>query len=119
MLTSKILEIIVAQWQRESDIKGRLQDRDMSLKTIAQYCDQLMDYENLDESRKYTGIQLTGKKVGNIVSKQLHLQTQHSPQLKGRYAIVWDQTRIDALRKQYGISDARITGVILELKEIL
>lgn len=111
-LTAKVLEAIVAQWQIESDMKDRPEDRDVSLKTIAHRCDQLMDYENLDEDEEYTGRRLTGKKVGDIARKQLHLQTRRSSQHGSRYVIVWHQTRINALRGRYGMDDDRLQDVI-------
>lgn len=109
-LTAKVLEAIVAQWHLEEDKDEA--HRDMSLKTIANRADQLMDFENLDEDEEYQGRKLTGKKVGDITRKQLQLQTSRSAAQNGRYCIVWNEARIQGLCARYGIDDARLQELL-------
>lgn len=109
-LTAKVLEAIVAQWHLEED-KGEAR-RDMSLKTIANRADQLMDFENLDEDEEYQGRKLTGKKVGDITRKQLQLQTTRSAAQNGRYCVVWNEARIQGLCARYGIDDVRLQELL-------
>jgi 5S rRNA maturation endonuclease (ribonuclease M5) len=109
-LTAKVLEAVIAQWNLEEDKDEA--HRDMSLKTIANRADQLMDFENLDEDEEYQGRKLTGKKVGEIARKQLQLQTSRSAAQNGRYCVVWNQARIDGLCARYGIDDSRLAEIL-------
>jgi hypothetical protein len=73
-----------------------------------------------DDEKKKDGKQVTPHKVGHIVRKDLHLNTERGgPEVKRAYTVVWDQDRIDALCKRFGVESDWLEEIQVTLaKEI-
>jgi hypothetical protein len=106
-LTARCLEAICAQHDMDAT--------DLSLKSIAKRMNQIMDFENLEEDEvSDSNRRVTPKKAGTLARSQLQLQTGRSG-ANGRYAVVWDEVRVNALRARYGVDDERLGNVCAEI----
>jgi hypothetical protein len=118
-LAAKVLEAIVVQWELESD--RSVDKRDLSVKTVAGIANYLLDYENygLEEMMEAAKNRepLKPKSVGAIARTQLQLATDRTGP-GGRYAIEYNETRISALRKRYGIDDDRLVNLLEAIYQI-
>ena len=74
----------------------------LPIKAIATAANLLADQEDL----------ITPRKVGSIVRKQLHLRTERSSQHRGAFVAIWDGTRVDALRRRFGIDEEMEIGIV-------
>jgi len=117
-LASKVLEVLVAEHQIASD-NGH--EADLSLTVISQRVNWLIDFENWgdDEGAKRGDKQVTPKKVGSTLRGQLHLRTERGQTAHRRgYQVIWDEGRIEGLRKRFGLDDEMLVQVIQTLYEI-
>jgi len=113
-LTAKVLEALVrirSQVAYSLDEEGR-PIWDFTLKNVARVTNEIIDEENEDdvdededETPKRRRKRVSPKKVGFIARNYLQLATERlsSGPLRGRYAIIWDEQRILALCKRYGV----------------
>jgi hypothetical protein len=116
-LASKVLEVLVAEHQVASE-NGH--DPDLSLTTLSQRVNWLIDYENWGDSEdgRPRDKQVTPKKIGSTLRNQLHLRTERGDSPRRGYQVIWDDGRVDALRKRFGLDDEALVGVIHTLFEI-
>ncbi|HUT20352.1 MAG TPA: hypothetical protein VM366_14445, partial [Anaerolineae bacterium] len=101
ILTVKVLEALIglAALHREADPHH---PPVLPIKAIVTAANLLADQEDL----------ITPRKVGSIVRKQLHLRTERSGKHNGSFVAIWDETRIDALRRRFGIDEEMETGIM-------
>jgi hypothetical protein len=104
-LTARCLEAIVAQHEH---------DGDLSLKMIAKRMNQLIDWENLNEGDlpSDTTKRIKPRGAGKIARTDLQFRTGRNGSNNGRYEVEWDEQRVNALRKRYGIDDDRLRDVL-------
>lgn len=116
-LASKVLEVLVAEHQIASD-NGHAPD--LSLTTLSQRVNAMIDFENWgeDEGAKRGDRQVTPKKIGSTLRNQLHLRTERGESPRRGYQVIWDQARVGALRKRFGLDDEALVQVIQTLFEI-
>jgi len=117
-LANKVLEVLVAEYRIASD-DGH--EPDLSLTTLSQKVNWLIDYENWgeDETAKRGDRQVTPKKVGGTVRNGLHLRTERGATAHRRgYQVIWDEARIEGLRKRFGLDDEALVQIIQTLYEI-
>jgi len=97
--TSKILEVIL--------VTGP--DGDLTMKAIAERVNRLIDYENYgdegdEDEDKGRRKRMTARGVGSAVKNELGLQREREPHTR-RYRVVWNETRLEALRKRFGLEE--------------
>lgn len=77
---------------------------DLSFKNIAKKANELMDSENSDEdeddTREHGGKRLTPKGVGHYLRTKLNLSSERQ---RDGYYLVWNEDRIGALKRRYGL----------------
>jgi len=127
-LVAKVLEALVglAALHREADPHH---PPVLPIKAIATAANLLIDHENQDEDaddendgdeqRRDDQHRIKARKIGSIVRKQLHLRTERSSKHNGAFVAMWDGTRVDALRRRFGIDEemeARIVDVLKQGK---
>jgi uncharacterized protein (UPF0147 family) len=121
-LTARVLEAIVGLRAIAND-DGMEPEPVMTMKTIAQAVNALIDSENdgdeEDEDKRRDNKQVTPHKVGHIIRKELHLKTERSSQVGRAYVVVWDEARITALRKRFGLEDEWLTEIVKTLRQAL
>jgi hypothetical protein len=78
----------------------------LPIKTISMAANLLTDQED----------RITPRKVGSIVRKQFHLRTERSSRHRRAFVAIWDETRIDALRRRFGIDEEMETGIVNVLR---
>jgi hypothetical protein len=114
-IAAKILEAMLSIYKKQpyaTDLEGRPL-YDLSFKAIADETNRIIDRENEDEDdgddegdsngpKKY---RVGAKKVGTMVSNILQLKSERmtAGPHKGRYYVVWDTNRIEALKRRYGL----------------
>lgn len=117
-LAAKILEALVAikaDTPFSVDPQG-VPFYDLSLKAIADKTNKIIDKENDDEeeesdesgaSSSSNKRKVTPKKCGSLISNVLQLRTERltgGPN-KGRYFVMWDEDRVKALKRRYGLEE--------------
>jgi len=111
-LSCRVLEAILFLYQ---DARDNGQKPDLSMGTIAQEVNALIDFENRKPSEK----QVTPRKIGYIVGNKLFLSKEQSTDSNNRrIGIKWDEARIAGLRKQFGIDDDILCGIMATLYQI-
>lgn len=108
-IPSKVLEALIVLWTLETGWQVRETDQ-LIIKRVAMVANILMDYENAQETSGDDGggqgdKQLKPKTTGNVVRKDLQLKTARSKASHRAYQVVWDETRVMALRRRYGLED--------------
>ena len=119
----KALEVLVA---RAQEMKDRGESPVVLLVDIAEQVNWLIDWENHGEKSIgwYTGQAkrpdkaVTPKKVGWVLRNQLHLRTERSGGKKRGYRVVWDEKRVEGLRKRFGVDDEVVVRTLQVLYEI-
>jgi DNA primase len=111
-LAAKVLQALVDAHDQPTWIDPVSDERtfDLSVNAIQQRTNAILDEENEPEEdeeddgkrRKY---ELGVKRVGNIIRNELHLKTErdHSKQMRGRFVVVWEEERIEAMCARYGV----------------
>ncbi|MFQ5420880.1 MAG: hypothetical protein ACE5EY_11030, partial [Anaerolineae bacterium] len=113
-LPARVLEAIITLYTLERNIwlipaGGRL-----VVNRVAAVANIIMDYQNEmglgdekdddeDGHRKQQALKI--RTVGSIARKDLHLQTQKSSIGTRARQVVWDEARIEGLRRRYGLAD--------------
>jgi len=115
-LTARVLEALVGLWKIANE------EPVLTMKMIAQAVNTLIDTENdgardENEDDKKRDKQVTPHKVGHIIRKQLHLRTERDPRVGRAYTVVWDENRIAALRRRFGLEDEWLDKVVQVLKK--
>jgi len=107
---SKALEVILALGE----------GGDLTMKAICDRVNALMDYENYgeeadeeDEGRRNRK-RMTARGVGAICKNKLGLQRRREAKSR-RYSLVWDEHRIRALQKRFGLDEELLTQTRLTL----
>jgi len=120
-LTAKVLEGLVGLYELE---KGNEDEPLLRMGLIAKAVNVLIDTENMGEQKKEMGDddgkkdkkQVTPHKIGGIIRKQLHLRSERSSRAGRAYVVVWDEDRIGALRKRFGLDDDWLAEVVNVLR---
>jgi len=115
-LTAKVLEALVGIHRLDQSFSDNPDP--ITLKRLAKGVNALIDAENAtdedeeeEEQKRSSDKRITPRKVGDIVRRQLHLRTERSSAAKRAYVVVWDEKRIEALRKRFGLaSDEDLVG---------
>ncbi len=114
-LTSKVLDALVGLQELSVGLT-----QDLPLMRVARAANVLIDVENRGQADEVEDEgadrkRLTPRKIGSIVRKQLHLQTERSGE--GRTFVVrWDELRVLALRKRFGIDEEWLGHTVGVLK---
>ncbi len=117
-LAAKVLEALVVLDEAQASDNLERKQRDLSVNTIADKVNQLIDFENWGEEDYVKGRTLKGKegvgsrKVGYILRDDLQLETERQSKFNGRYCVVWDGPRVKSLRKRYGLDDDRLVDLL-------
>jgi len=97
---SKVLEVVLALGP----------GGDLTMKSVCDRVNALMDYENYgeevdeeDEGRRRRK-RMTPRGIGAICKNELGLQRERDSQSR-RYSVVWDEKRIRALQKRFGLDE--------------
>jgi len=132
-LTAKVLEALCGCWF--GDLYNDLVP-DVRIKRVTQATNLLMDRENEGgmveaDDREGSGDhkgsplregkdrpQLTPKKVGSIVRKQLHLGTERSTAAGRAFVVIWDAERVEALRQRFGVTEEWLVEIVEALKDL-
>lgn len=111
-LACRVLEVILFLHQ---DARDNDREADLSMATIAQEVNALIDFEN----RKPSDKQVTPRKVGYVVGNQLYLSKEQSRDpTNRRIGVKWDDERIKGLRRQYGIDDDALCSIVATMYRI-
>ena len=101
---AKVLEAIVTITKGQKNFSG---EWDLSLKVIAAKANEIIDRENLEDDDESDGgggggrrKKLTPKGVGTYIRNKLQLNTERR---KDGYHLVYDEKRIESLKKRYGV----------------
>lgn len=112
-LASKVLEGLVIQFEIERDkVEGK---RDLSTLTITRRANQLIDFENLGYEgyhQRDKNKSVKDRKVGGILRRTLHFVSERNSAFNGRHVVVWNEQRVTALRRRYGLTDDRLKGLM-------
>lgn len=116
---AKTLEVLVALNEMGSDA-------DLKLTTIAERVNWLIDWDNHGEEMigYYTGAvrrqgkSITPKRIGAVVRNTLHMRTERGKDLGRGYRVVWNDARIEGLRKRFGADDELVVNTLGVLFEI-
>jgi len=109
-LPAKVLDAVVGlQGKREGTRTS------LPVKAITAATNILLDAD--DESEKGEN-RITPRKIGSILRRTLHLATERAGQGRA-YHMLWDQERIDALRRRFGMDDDRLQRTVQVLREHL
>lgn len=115
-MASKVLEALLALAAQA----GGAEEADLSVGNICEKVNWLVDYENyghlLDTSRA-KGERIKARGIGSIIKNHLHLKTDRNSQTR-RYQVVWDERRIDALKRRFGLDDELIARTVSMLAEL-
>jgi len=126
-LTAKVLDAVVGLQGMTEGTKLAL-----SLKSIAAATNILIDVENAEhevgegkgeedggskKSEKNEN-RVKARKIGSILRRTLHLTTERGAQGRA-YQMLWDQERIDALRRRFGMDDDWLQRTVEILREHL
>jgi DNA primase len=114
-LAAKVLQAILelANEPLELDEQGQ-PVYDFTIANIAKRVNTIIDAENEadgedegDEESKKDRPQVKPRKIGQIVREDLQLRTEkdRTARGRGRYAIVWDEPRIQSLAMRYGLEE--------------
>lgn len=113
-LASKVLEALVVQWALDVHLPER--KRDTTMRTICRRTNQLIDFENYgyEQYLIYLGAdnKVRDRKVGAVARKQLQLNARRSATFGGRWALEYDDRRMRALMKRYGVSEDRLVDLL-------
>jgi len=124
-LASKVLEALIIKNQIQADEGLGQTERDLSVQTITELVNQLMDFENYGEenyneqrARRKGGNETGSRKVGYVLRTQLQLDAERSSKFSGRHVVQWNESRVKSLRKRYGIDDGRLVDLLRVYQEI-
>lgn len=111
-LEAKILEALVKikTEEKPEEHKGEFY-WDISIQHITEVTNTIIDEENrledeaAEERRQKTKKDLTPRGAGDRIRKKLNLVSEriNAGPYKGRFGVVWDEERIQALRERYGV----------------
>jgi len=112
-LAAKVLQAILELSNEPLDLDEQGQPvYDFTIANIARRVNVIIDTENEANGDETTGEddnrpQVKPRKVGQVVRGDLQLRTEkdRSTRGKGRYAVVWDKTRIQSLAVRYGLEE--------------
>lgn len=112
-LACRVLEAIL--FLRRDALDDNAGSADLSMKTIATEVNALIDFEN----RKPSDKRVSARKVGFIVANELYLTKERSIDPDNRrISVRWDEGRIKGLRRQFGIDDDVLCGIMETLYQI-
>ena len=96
---AKVLEAIVELGKLiQPGLDGKII---LALKTIADKTNAIIDRENTEDGEAGgTGKRITPKGVGSYIRNKLQLSTERK---NSGYYLIWDQSRIEALQRRYGL----------------
>lgn len=83
-------------------------DGDLTMQALADQVNQLMDRENYgdeaEDGQERGGKRMSARGVGSICKGEFGLQRARETKTR-RYAVVWDEKRLQALQKRFGLDD--------------
>jgi len=133
-LAARVLEALVIQIENERAKPDN--ERDLSVATIREWVNYLVDFENCGgDARKVAVIQqdctdrvsgtlkddygVRGRKVGSILKRDLQLQTvRKTTDPSRRRHIVCDEGRVGTLCRRYGIDDDAVVDLLAVVHSI-
>lgn len=119
-LTARVLEALVGLYWM--DIEDKRVPPNLTVKRVARAVNVLIDFENEegqaeeDEEGGEQALRVKPKKVGEVVRKQLHLKTERRSDAGRAYVVLWDEERLEAMRKRFGVDKEALTQIIQVLK---
>lgn len=115
-LTARVLESMLGLY--EIDKAGGIAEPIVTMGRIAKGVNALIDSaKELDEADEEKGGKklVTGHKVGHIVRKFLHMATERSSGSGRAYRVIWDQERVWALAKRFGLDEGEALEDIMQV----
>jgi hypothetical protein len=120
-LTARVLEALVGLYWM--DIEDHRVPPNLTVKRVSKATNVVIDFENeegqTDEEEEGGGqqaLRVKPKKVGEVVRKQLHLRTKRRADAGRAYCVQWDEARIEAMRKRFGVDKEALTQIIQVLR---
>lgn len=112
-LTSKVLEALVTVYYIDVMMYGVSLKFGPLVKRVAIATNAILDWENAsgeadeEEDAKMRGgkKKVSPKLIGSIVRRDLHLGTEQNTDRQKLARVLWDDDRVHALRKRYGLAD--------------
>ncbi len=122
-LPAKVLEAVVGAYELRA---SRGEDEPLlTVGEVTRACNILIDTENAqgqapkaegDDAGQRKG-EVSSHKVGGIVRKVLHLGTKRDSRAGRAYVVVWDEARVTALRKRFGLDEEWVEEIVGVLRE--